>query len=142
MYRQSRMAAPITPAERHALGQARRKQLRRQEHAHWRSPASRPSPVDTLARSMRGRIPSLVTLKYERMLASPFGFFRGAVPVMAADLAALPNTGILSQICGDAHVRNLGAYAAPDGRLIFDINDFDETCSALGYQHRARWTRE
>jgi uncharacterized protein (DUF2252 family) len=124
------MAAPITPAERYALGQARRKQLRRQDHAHWRSPASRPSPVDTIARSMRGRIPSLVTLKYERMLASPFGFFRGAVPVMAADLAALPNTGILSQICGDAHVRNLGAYAAPDGRLIFDINDFDETCTA------------
>jgi uncharacterized protein (DUF2252 family) len=124
------MAALISPAERHALGQARRKQLRRQDHAHWRSPASRPSPINTIARSMRGRIPSLVTLKYERMLASPFGFFRGAVPVMAADLAALPNTGILSQICGDAHVSNLGAYAAPDGRLIFDINDFDETCAA------------
>jgi uncharacterized protein (DUF2252 family) len=124
------MAAPISPAERYALGQARRKQLRRQEHAHWRSPVSRRSPVTTIARSMRGRIPSLVTLKYERMLASPFGFFRGAVAVMAADLAALPNTGILSQICGDAHVTNLGAYAAPDGRLIFDINDFDETCAA------------
>ena len=68
--------------------------------------------------------------EYERMLVSPFGFFRGAAPVMAADLAALPSTGILSQICGDAHVRNLGAYAAPDGRLIFDINDFDETCAA------------
>lgn len=79
---------------------------------------------------MRGRIPSLATLKYERMLVSPFGFFRGAAPVMATDLAALPNTGIISQICGDAHVRNLGAYAAPDGRLIFDINDFDETCAA------------
>ena len=124
------MAALISPAERQALGQARRKQLRRQDHAQWRSPANRPSPVNTIARSMRGRIPSLVTLKYERMLASPFGFFRGAVPVMAADLAALPNTGILSQICGDAHVSNLGAYAAPDGRLIFDINDFDETCAA------------
>jgi uncharacterized protein (DUF2252 family) len=124
------MTAPISPAERHALGQARRKQLRRQEHAYWRPPASRRSPVTTVARSMRGRMPSLVKLKYERMLASPFGFFRGAVPVMAADLAALPNTGILSQICGDAHVRNLGAYAAPDGRLIFDINDFDETCAA------------
>jgi uncharacterized protein (DUF2252 family) len=77
---------------------------------------------------MQGRIASLVALKYDRMLASPFGFFRGAVPVMAADLATLPNTGILAQICGDAHVRNLGAYAAPDGRLVFDINDFDETC--------------
>jgi uncharacterized protein (DUF2252 family) len=124
------MTARISPTERHALGQARRKQLRRQEHAHWRPPARRPSPVATIAHSMRGRIPSLVTLKYERMLASPFGFFRGAVAVMAADLAAIPNTGIISQICGDAHVRNLGAYAAPDGRLIFDINDFDETCTA------------
>jgi uncharacterized protein (DUF2252 family) len=124
------MAARISPAERHALGQARRKQLRRQEHANWRAPAGRISPVTTIARSMRGRIASLVTLKYERMLASPFGFFRGAVPVMAADFATLPNTGIISQICGDAHVRNLGAYAAPDGRLIFDINDFDETCAA------------
>jgi uncharacterized protein (DUF2252 family) len=86
--------------------------------------------VSIIARSMRGRIRALVALKYERMTASPFGFFRGAAPVMAADLAAMPNTGILSQICGDAHVRNLGAYAAPDGRLIFDINDFDETCVA------------
>lgn len=124
------MAGLISPAERVALGQARRKQLRRQDHAKCKLPPSRPFPVETVARSMHGRIPSLVTLKYERMLASPLGFFRGAVPVMAADLAALPNTGILSQICGDAHVRNLGAYAAPDGRLIFDINDFDETCTA------------
>src|SRR5579859_993584 len=124
------MAGLISPAERAALGQARRKQLRRQDHAKCKLPPTRTSPVETVARSMHGRIPSLVTLKYERMLASPFGFFRGAVPVMAADLAALPNTGILSQICGDAHVRNLGAYAAPDGRLIFDVNDFDETIRA------------
>jgi uncharacterized protein (DUF2252 family) len=124
------MAASISPAERVALGQARRKQLRRQDHAKCKLPTNRPSPVETVAQSMRGRIPSLVTLKYERMLVSPFGFFRGAVPVMASDLACMPNTGILSQICGDAHVRNLGAYAAPDGRLIFDINDFDETCTA------------
>jgi uncharacterized protein (DUF2252 family) len=124
------MAVAISPAERNALGQARRKQLRRQEHAQWRPSAHRLSPVTTIARSMQGRVPSLVALKYERMLVSPFGFFRGAVPVMAADLAALPDTGIISQICGDAHVRNLGAYAAPDGRLIFDINDFDETCAA------------
>ena len=76
---------------------------------------------------MRGRLQPLIALKYERMLVSPFGFFRGAVPVMAADLALLPHTGIVNQICGDAHVRNLGAFAAPDGRLLFDINDFDET---------------
>ena len=76
---------------------------------------------------MRGRVPALIHLKYEMMAESPFGFFRGAAPVMAADLAQLPSTGIMSQLCGDAHVRNLGAYAAADGRLVFDINDFDET---------------
>lgn len=122
--------ALLSPTERRALGQACRKQVRRQDHAQWRPAADRPSPLVTLQRSMRGRIPALAALKYERMLLSPFVFFRGAVPVMAADLATLPSTGILSQICGDAHVRNLGAYAAPDGRLIFDINDFDETCVA------------
>jgi uncharacterized protein (DUF2252 family) len=124
------MAGLISTAERVALGQARRKQLRRQDHGKCKLAPNRISPVETVARSMHGRITSLVTLKYERMLASPFGFFRGAVSVMAADLAALPNTGIHSQICGDAHVRNLGAYAAPDGRLVFDINDFDQTCIA------------
>ena len=76
---------------------------------------------------MRGRVPALIPLKYEMMAESPFGYFRGAAPVMAADLAQLPSTGIVCQLCGDAHVRNLGAYAAPDGRLVFDINDFDET---------------
>jgi uncharacterized protein (DUF2252 family) len=77
--------------------------------------------------SMRGRVRSLLALKYERMAASPFGYFRGAVPVMAYDLAQIGNTGIVSQLCGDAHVRNLGAFAGPDGRMVFDINDFDET---------------
>ena len=76
---------------------------------------------------MRGRVPALISIKYDRMACSPFGFFRGAVPVMACDLSLGPNTGIFTQLCGDAHVRNLGAFAAPDGRLVFDINDFDET---------------
>jgi uncharacterized protein (DUF2252 family) len=116
-----------TSQERRALGQSRRKQVRRQDHAHWDVKLRRHDPVKLIEESMRGRVPSLLTLKYERMLASPFGFFRGAVPVMAADLALLPHTGIVNQLCGDAHVRNLGAFAAPDGRLLFDINDFDET---------------
>lgn len=116
-----------TPEERRALGQARRKQVGRQQHAELK-PRAKGSPALTLlARSMNGRVPALITLKYELMTLSPFGYFRGAAPVMAADLAALPSTGIVSQMCGDAHVRNLGAYAAPDGRLVFDINDFDET---------------
>ena len=76
---------------------------------------------------MKGRVPALIKLKYQMMAETPFAYFRGATAVMAADLAVLPNPGIMSQLCGDAHVRNLGAYAAPDGRLVFDINDFDET---------------
>jgi uncharacterized protein (DUF2252 family) len=116
-----------TAKERRALGQARRKQVGRHQH-HELLCKSRPVPALTLLeRSMRGRVPELVHLKYQLMAGSPFGYFRGAAMVMAADLAQLPSTGIVSQLCGDAHVRNLGAYAAPDGRLVFDINDFDET---------------
>ena len=116
-----------TPEQRTKLGQARRKQLGRQQHNALNIRARQRTPLELLERSMRGRVPALVKLKYELMADSPFGYFRGAVPVMAADLAALPNSGIVCQLCGDAHVRNVGAYAAPDGRLVFDINDFDET---------------
>jgi uncharacterized protein (DUF2252 family) len=116
-----------TPEERINLGQARRKQVGRQEHCELNIKARKTPPPELLDRSMRGRVPALIKLKYELMAQSPFGYFRGAVPVMAADLAVLPSTGLVSQLCGDAHVRNLGAYAAPDGRLVFDINDFDET---------------
>jgi uncharacterized protein (DUF2252 family) len=119
-----------TCEERRAQGQALRKQTKRQNHSQWDATLRRHDPLKLLQQSMCGRVPALVPLKYERMLASPFGYFRGAVPVMAADLSLLPNTGIVNQICGDAHVRNLGAYAAPDGRLVFDINDFDETTRA------------
>src|SRR5271157_5873040 len=116
-----------TPEERRNLGQARRKQVGRQQHCELNPKARQTPALALLERSMRGRVPALIKLKYELMAESPFGYFRGAVPVMAADLAVLPSTGIVSQLCGDAHVRNLGAYAAPDGRLVFDINDFDET---------------
>ena len=116
-----------TPQERRTLGQARRKQVGRQEHNELKPRARKTSALDLLARSMHGRVPALIQLKYMLMADSPFGYFRGAVPVMAADLAVLPNTGLVCQLCGDAHVRNLGAFAAPDGHLVFDINDFDET---------------
>ena len=116
-----------TPEERQNLGQARRKQIARQQHSEFSAKARLTPALTLLQRSVRGRVPALVKIKYERMIASPFGYFRGAVPVMAADLAAMPNTGLTVQLCGDAHVRNLGAFAAEDGRLIFDINDFDET---------------
>jgi uncharacterized protein (DUF2252 family) len=103
--------------------------MRRAEHAGWQPAARRADPLDLLAASMHGRVPALVPIKYDRMAVSPFGFFRGAVPIMAYDLSLGQHTGIFTQLCGDAHVRNLGAFAAPDGRLVFDINDFDETIS-------------
>ncbi len=114
-----------TPQQRRKQGRLRRKQLPRQAHGAVKIP--RRNPIALLEASVRGRVPSLVALKYQLMSASAFGFFRGAVPIMAHDLAAHPNTGIVCQLCGDAHVRNLGAFAGVDGRLVFDINDFDET---------------
>ncbi|MGA2351791.1 MAG: DUF2252 domain-containing protein [Terracidiphilus sp.] len=116
-----------TPQERRKLGQAGRKQVGRQQHDELKPKARQTSALELLDRSMKGRVPALIKLKYKLMAESPFGYFRGAVPVMAADLSVLPNTGLICQLCGDAHVRNLGAFAAPDGRLVFDINDFDET---------------
>lgn len=113
--------------ERVAAGVQARKQMRRVEHAKWEEKWRKESPLELMKASMEGRVASLVGLKYERMMASPFGYFRGAVPVMAYDLSLLPRTALTTQLCGDAHVRNLGAYAGPDGRLLFDINDFDET---------------
>ncbi|MGB6303359.1 MAG: DUF2252 family protein, partial [Acidobacteriaceae bacterium] len=121
------MTMPLSTKERLTLGQQRRKQMRRAEHGVWKAKARREDPLKLLEKSMHGRVPALAALKYERMEASPFGYFRGAVPVMAYDFSLAANTGILTQICGDAHVRNLGAYAGSDGRLLFDINDFDET---------------
>ena len=116
-----------TPDERRNLGQSRRKQLGRQQNEQLNIKARRATPLALLERVERGRVLALLKLKHQLMAQSPFAYFRGAAPVMAADLAVIPNTGIESQLCGDAHVRNLGAFAAPDGRLVFDINDFDET---------------
>src|SRR5271167_2621491 len=119
------MPSFATPEERRKEGQLRRKQMPRQDHGKIK--ISQRDPVALLEASARGRIPSLIALKYQLMSASAFGFFRGAAPIMTFDLAAHPNTGIICQLCGDAHVRNFGAFASPDGRLVFDINDFDET---------------
>jgi len=121
------LATPLSVADRQVLGLRARKQLARSSQADFHAAACNQDPLGLLRESMKGRVQSLVPLKYERMVANAFGFFRGAVPIMAADLACHPNTGITTQMCGDAHVLNLGAYAAPDGRLVFDVNDFDET---------------
>lgn len=116
--------------ERQKLGRAQRKLAGRHAHHDLKARQRKATALELLEHSMRGRVPALIRLKYQLMCMSPFAYFRGAAPVMAADLAALPRTEIVAQICGDAHVRNLGAYAAPDGRLLFDINDFDETIAA------------
>jgi uncharacterized protein (DUF2252 family) len=118
---------PLTHAERQALGRHARKQLARRAHADFKREICPADPLVLLAESMRGRVSRLIPIKYQRMAASPFGFFRGAVPIMAADLACHPNTGLVTQLCGDAHVENLGAYGSLDNRLVFDLNDFDET---------------
>ncbi|HUD22921.1 MAG TPA: DUF2252 domain-containing protein [Acidobacteriaceae bacterium] len=118
---------PTTLRKRIAIGQSQRKRMPRTALAAWLPKLRRADPLKLLANSMRGRVPALIPIKIDRMTASPFGYFRGAVPGMAYDLSLGPNTGIITQLCGDAHVRNLGAFAASDGRLVFDINDFDET---------------
>ena len=121
-------AAPLDYAARRALGIAARKQLARRGNAAFAASTCPTDPLALLAAAERGRLPALIAIKRQRMAASPFGFFRGAVPIMAADLACHPHTGLHTQLCGDAHVSNLGAFAGPtDGTLSFDINDFDET---------------
>jgi hypothetical protein len=122
--------APLSPADRSALGLAARKQCPRSGHCDFiaaSAPKKKQDPLALLRDSEKDRIQSLVAIKHERMALSPFGFFRGAAPIMAADLAVHPNTGLTTQLCGDAHISNLGAFATPDGRLTFDISDFDET---------------
>jgi uncharacterized protein (DUF2252 family) len=113
--------------ERAAAGRAARSRARRSSHAAWEPPAGREDPVAILERQARTRVPELVPIRYGRMAASPFAFFRGAAAVMAADLAGTPVSGLRAQACGDAHLSNFGAYAAPDRRLVFDLNDFDES---------------
>ena len=113
--------------ERHAHGRMLRKHVGRALLGRWKPARERADPVETILGAEHGRLPKLLPIKHGRMAVSPFGFFRGAVAIMAADLAIQPVTGLGVQICGDAHVRNLGAFAAPDGHLVFDVDDFDES---------------
>ncbi|MEU7296331.1 DUF2252 domain-containing protein [Streptomyces exfoliatus] len=116
-----------TPSERAALGKQARKRVPRSSHGRWIPSSQRPHPIDVLEQQAKGRLPDLVPLRYGRMAASPFAFFRGAAAVMAADLAAQHHTGLTVQLCGDAHLLNFGVYASPERTLLFDVNDFDET---------------
>jgi uncharacterized protein (DUF2252 family) len=114
-------------ADRAARGKAARAETPRSGHALWEAPADRPSPVDLLEQQAQTRVPELVPIRYGRMLVTPFTFYRGAAYLMASDLSRLPKSGLNVQLCGDAHLSNFGAFAAPDRRLVFSINDFDET---------------
>jgi uncharacterized protein (DUF2252 family) len=99
----------------------------RSSHADWDPARDRPDPTAILEAQARARVPELVPIRYGRMAASPFAFYRGAAAIMASDLADTPTSGIDVQLCGDAHLGNFGGFASPDRRLVFDVNDFDET---------------
>jgi hypothetical protein len=123
---QAKRAERPSPKERIAWGKAARARVPLEAHADFRPAPSR-DPVALLLRQAETRVPELVPIRHGRMLVSPFTFYRGAAIVMADDLATTPTPGLRTQLCGDAHLSNFGAYASPERRLVFDINDFDET---------------
>ncbi len=116
--------------ERYAAGKALRERCPRDSHALWKPPANRPDPVDLVLKAEKGRLPDLLPLRHGRMVRSPFTFYRGAALTMASDLASTPVSGIRTQCCGDAHLCNFGGFATPERRVIFSINDLDETLPA------------
>jgi uncharacterized protein (DUF2252 family) len=120
----------LTTKERMAAGKALRERVPRSSHAKWEPAKNRPSPIELLKHSDRGRIPELLPIRYGRMKQSPFAFLRGAAALMALDLFKTPETGIRVQACGDCHAANFGGFGSPERRLVFDINDFDETLPA------------
>src|SRR5262249_49494595 len=117
----------LTVDERVARGKAARQEVPRSSHAHFEASEARADPLELLELQAETRVPELVPIRYGRMLVSTFTFYRGAAMIMAQDLAATPRSGLMVQCCGDAHLSNFGAFASPERRLVFDINDFDET---------------
>ena len=116
-----------TQQERIRFGKSRREIVSRAAQAELRPKERRFEPLDILHAAEEDRVRQLLSIKYARMRVSPFTFFRGAASIMAADLGRLPHSGLSVQLCGDAHVLNMGSFAGPDGALVFDLNDFDET---------------
>ena len=108
-------------------GKKLRSQVPRKIHGEWEPAEDRPDPVDLLRSQGESRVKELLSLRYERMSASAFTFYRGGALVMAQDLSKTPTTGIRVQLCGDAHISNFGLFSSPERRTVFDINDFDET---------------
>jgi uncharacterized protein (DUF2252 family) len=122
-----RPTARLEHGEDRERGRAARKRTPRATHAEWVPAAGREDPVAILHRQAESRVQELLPIRYGRMATSAFAFYRGAAAVMAADLAPTPNSGLAVQLCGDAHISNFGGFAAPDRRLVFGPNDFDET---------------
>jgi len=120
----------LSSAELMAAGKRLREKVSRESHAGWRAPADRAAPLAILHAADATRLPELVPVRYGRMLASPFTFYRGSAAVMAADLAGTPVSGLHVQACGDAHLLNFGGFATPERRVVFDVNDLDETLPA------------
>ena len=112
---------------RQAHGKEARDRMPRSSHSGWVPASDRPNPVGLLQEQNRTREPDLVPVRHGRMLVSPFTFYRGAAKIMAADLKGTPVAGLRVQLCGDAHLSNFGVFASPERRLLFDLNDFDET---------------
>jgi uncharacterized protein (DUF2252 family) len=119
--------ARLTVDERVARGRAARQETPRSSHGRWEPSSDRPDPVALLEEQSMGRVADLIPIRYGRMLVSPFTFFRGAAVIMAADLVRTPVSGVTVQLCGDAHASNFGLFGTPERRMLFDINDFDET---------------
>ena len=117
----------LTVDQRIARGRDARRQTPRSSHGQWQPASDRPNPVALLEEQAASRVPDLIPIRYGRMLVSPFTFYRGSALIMAADLAATPVSGISVQVCGDAHLSNFGLFGSPERRMLFDINDFDET---------------
>ena len=117
----------LTVEQRIARGRAARKQTPRSSHGRWEPASDRPDPIALLEEQAASRVPDLIPIRNGRMLVSPFAFYRGTALIMAADLAATPVSGITVQLCGDAHLSNFGLFGSPERRMLFDINDFDET---------------
>ena len=121
---------PKAIEERLAEGRAERRSVPLEAHAEWAAPDDRPDPVGILEAQDATRVPELVPIRHGRMIVSPFTFYRGSAAIMAWDLSRTPTTGLRVQCCGDAHLSNFGVFAAPDRKIVFDLNDFDETLPA------------
>jgi hypothetical protein len=120
----------MTYAERYAMGKALRERCPRKAHAAWKTPSNRRDAVQQVLDAEKGRVPDLLPLRHGRMARSAFTFYRGAALTMASDLASTPSSGVHVQCCGDAHLSNFGGFATPERKIIFSINDLDETLPA------------